>query len=45
MEIPFIGIARFKDGKVAELWVEWDNLGALTQLGHFPPKTAEESEE
>ncbi len=19
------------------MWVEWDNLNALTQLGHFPP--------
>lgn len=37
LEIPFIGILRIADGKIAELWVEWDNLNALTQLGHFPP--------
>jgi predicted ester cyclase len=37
MELPFIGILRFEGGKVAEIWVEWDNLNALTQLGHFPP--------
>lgn len=35
-EIPFIGLLRVDDGKVAEIWVEWDNLAALTQLGHVP---------
>jgi predicted ester cyclase len=37
LEIPFIGILRIEDGKVAEIWVEWDNLNALMQLGHFEP--------
>jgi predicted ester cyclase len=37
LELPFMGILRFEDGKVAEIWVEWDNLFALSQLGHFPP--------
>ena len=37
LELPFIGILRLEEGKVAEIWVEWDNLNALTQLGHFPP--------
>ena len=37
MELPYIGILRFEDGLIAEIWVEWDNLSALTQLGHFPP--------
>ncbi|MGD8375192.1 MAG: ester cyclase [Acidobacteriota bacterium] len=37
MDIPFIGILRIRDGKIAEIWVEWDNLNALTQLGHFTP--------
>lgn len=36
LELPFIGILRLEKGKVAEIWVEWDNLNALTQLGHFP---------
>jgi len=36
LEIPFIGILRLENGKIAEIWVEWDNLNALTQLGHFP---------
>lgn len=37
LEIPFIGILRLEHGKIAEIWIEWDNLNALTQLGHFPP--------
>ena len=39
MVIPFVGILRFAEGKVVEMWVEWDNLGALAQLGHFPTPT------
>lgn len=37
LELTYIGILRFEEGKIAEIWVEWDNLDALTQLGHFPP--------
>ena len=37
LTLPFIGILRIEDGKVAEIWVEWDNLNALSQLGHLPP--------
>jgi len=37
LELPYMGIVRFEDNKIAELWVEWDNLHILTQLGHFPP--------
>lgn len=36
-DLPFIGILRFEDGKISEMWVEWDNVHALTQLGHFGP--------
>lgn len=34
---PFLGIFRIEEGRIAELWVEWDNLAMLGQLGLFPP--------
>lgn len=34
--IPFLGILRIENGKIAEMWVEWDNVAVLTQLGHMP---------
>jgi steroid delta-isomerase-like uncharacterized protein len=37
MVLPYVGILRFEDGLIAEIWVEWDNLSVLTQLGHFQP--------
>ena len=37
LELPYIGILRFEDKKIVEIWVEWDNLSALSQLGYFPP--------
>jgi len=36
-ESKFLGLFRLEGGKIAELWVEWDNLAFLKQLGHFPP--------
>jgi steroid delta-isomerase-like uncharacterized protein len=30
-------IARIQDGKVAEMWEEYDQLGMLQQLGAIPP--------
>ncbi|MDH3292627.1 MAG: ester cyclase [Gemmatimonadota bacterium] len=36
-ESTFLSIFRFENGKIAELWVEWDNLAMLSQLGLFPP--------
>lgn len=37
MQSNFLSIFRLEEGMIAELWVEWDNLVILTQLGHFPP--------
>jgi steroid delta-isomerase-like uncharacterized protein len=37
VEGPFIAFFRIESGKIAELWVEWDNVVMLTQLGVFPP--------
>ncbi len=37
LELPFIGLLRVEDGLIREILVEWDNLNALGQLGHFPP--------
>lgn len=37
LDLRFISFLRFEQGKIAEIWVEWDNLASLTQLGHFPP--------
>ena len=45
LEISFIGLLRIEDGKIAEIWVEWDNLNALAQLGHFPPPGMNPGEE
>lgn len=44
MEIDFAGIHRIEDGKIAETWVTWDNLTALSQLGLWPPNELEELE-
>jgi len=37
VELNFITIFRIEEGRIAEIWVEWDNLAMLTQLGLFPP--------
>jgi predicted ester cyclase len=31
-----ISIERYKDGKAAEAWNNWDTLGMLQQLGVVP---------
>jgi predicted ester cyclase len=36
-ELDYSGMMRFEKGKVVEVWVTWDNLSALMQLGHFNP--------
>jgi len=44
MDFAFAGFHRIEDGKIAETWVTWDNLTALTQLGLWPPPEFEEIE-
>jgi predicted ester cyclase len=39
IEVPMAGFARFEDGKIAELWVEWDNVTWNAQMGEAPPET------
>lgn len=34
---PFLAMIRIESGQIAELWVEWDNMAMLGQLGLFPP--------
>jgi predicted ester cyclase len=41
MTIDFGAIFRVESARLAELWVTWDNLAALTQLGHSPPPKEE----
>jgi steroid delta-isomerase-like uncharacterized protein len=43
MQLDVSGVFQIRDGKLSELWVTWDNLAALAQLGHFPtpPSTAQ----
>jgi steroid delta-isomerase-like uncharacterized protein len=36
-EVEFLALFRLEDGKIAEMWAEWDNVAMLTQLGLFPP--------
>jgi predicted ester cyclase len=39
-ELDFGGVFRIEKNKIAEIWITWDNLTALTQLGHWPPGTS-----
>ncbi|UCC81247.1 MAG: ester cyclase [Candidatus Zixiibacteriota bacterium] len=41
MSLECAGFHRLENRKIVETWVTWDNLAALTQLGHFPPTPAE----
>ena len=41
IDCDFAGIFRFEDGKIAEIWVTWDNIDILAGLGHITPPGAE----
>lgn len=36
-DVDFAAILRIADGRIAEMWVVWDNVSMLTQLGHMAP--------
>ena len=38
------GIFRIKDGKIVEMWVSWDNVAFLRQLGLFPSSKIQDNE-
>lgn len=40
VDLDFAGILRLENERIAEIWVVWDNLSMLTQLGHLEPPRA-----
>jgi len=42
MESETFAFFRIENGKIAELWVTWDNVAILKQLGLFPPPTPDQ---
>jgi steroid delta-isomerase-like uncharacterized protein len=36
LRADFISLYRIAGGRIAEVWVEWDCLNGLIQLGHLP---------
>lgn len=36
IELDIAVFLRLQNGKIAEIWVTWDNMAALAQLGHIP---------
>ena len=40
VESKFLSFFRIEEGRIAEIWVEWDNVAFLSQLGLFPPPAA-----
>jgi predicted ester cyclase len=43
VDVKMLTIFRIEGGRIAELWVEWDNMAMLSQLGLFPPPGATET--
>ena len=37
VEAKFLALFRIEDRQIAEIWVEWDNIATLSQLGLYPP--------
>ena len=42
MQLDVHGMFRIKEGKLAELWLTWDNLAALGQLGLLPSPSGQQ---
>jgi len=42
LEMKFLSIFRIENDRIAEVWVEWDNVNMLTQLGLFPPPSPQD---
>lgn len=40
VDLDFASILRLENGRIAEMWVVWDNVSMLTQLGHMQPPGA-----
>jgi predicted ester cyclase len=36
VRFDFGAVLRVQDGKLAELWITWDNMAILAQLGYLP---------
>lgn len=36
---------RLEEGKIVEMWVTWDNVALLKQLGLFPPQVSDKDSE
>lgn len=39
VDVKMMTIFRVQGGRISELWVEWDNMAMLAQLGLMPPPT------
>ena len=42
IELKYLVMMRMKAGKIAEIWVEWDNVAVQKQLGLWPPAGSED---
>lgn len=45
MESETFGIFRINNGKIAEVWVTWDNMAIMKQLGLMPPESEKTSDD
>jgi predicted ester cyclase len=41
VQFDFAALLRVEEGKIAEMWVTWDNMAILAQLGHLPAPPSE----